>query len=254
MTEAEIAEVERRVNDEIRANHGGDVRNMGCRRRSTSARWRCLAKNTASTCACCASARLHRAVRRHPRGPYRRHRPVQDRVRRRCVRRRTPYRGRDRAARAGSRGRGRAPPARSGGLAGWHHGRWSTSARLLDRQKKLERELESLKAKAASGATGDLARAGCDVDGVGCWRSRLEGFDAKALRDAVDRLKQQLVDAVIVLAGADDGKAALVAGVSGAALGKVKAGDLLGDVARLDRQGRWPPRSGAGWRRRRPGA
>jgi alanyl-tRNA synthetase len=45
-------------------------------------------------------------------------------------------------------------------------------------------------------------------------------------------MKQQLGDAVVLLAGAGDGKAALVAGVSGAALGKVKAGDLLSHVAR----------------------
>lgn len=102
---------------------------------------------------------------------------------------------------------------------------------LLDRQKKLERELESLKAKAASGATSDLAGAAADVGGVKVLATRLEGFDAKALRDAVDRLKQQLGDAVIVLAGASDGKAALVAGVNGKAAGKVKAGELLAHVA-----------------------
>ncbi len=103
---------------------------------------------------------------------------------------------------------------------------------LLDRQKKLERELEAIKAKAASGATSDLGSRARDVDGIKVLAARLEGFDAKALRDAMDRLKQQLGDAVIVLAGTDGGKAALVAGVSGAATGKVKAGDLLGDVAR----------------------
>jgi alanyl-tRNA synthetase len=102
---------------------------------------------------------------------------------------------------------------------------------LLDRQKKLERELDALKAKAASGATSDLAGSAVEVGGVRVLASRLEGFDAKALRDAVDRLKQQLGDAVIVLAGANDGKAALVAGVSGAAAGKVKAGELLAHVA-----------------------
>ena len=102
---------------------------------------------------------------------------------------------------------------------------------ILERQKKLERELESLKAKAASGATADLGAAAQEVGGIKVLASRLEGFDAKALRDAVDRLKQQLGDAVIILAGADGGKAALVAGVSGAAAGKVKAGDLLGHVA-----------------------
>jgi alanyl-tRNA synthetase len=102
---------------------------------------------------------------------------------------------------------------------------------LLERQKKLERELDALKAKAASGATADLASQAVEVGGVRVLAARLEGFDGKALRDAVDRLKQQLGDAVVILAGASDGKAALVAGVSGAALGKVKAGELLSHVA-----------------------
>ncbi len=103
---------------------------------------------------------------------------------------------------------------------------------LMDRQRRLERELESLRAKAASGATSDLGSTAIDVDGIKVVTARLEGFDAKALRDAVDRLKQQLVDAVVVLAGVQDGKASLVAGVGGSALGRVKAGDLLGHVAR----------------------
>ena len=102
---------------------------------------------------------------------------------------------------------------------------------LLDRTKKLEREIESIKARAASGATADLASQAKDVGGVRVLAARLEGFDGKALREAVDRLKQQLGDAVVILAGASDGKAALVAGVSGSALGKVKAGDLLSHVA-----------------------
>jgi alanyl-tRNA synthetase len=89
-----------------------------------------------------------------------------------------------------------------------------------------------MRAKAASGATADLAANAVDVAGVRVLAARLEGFDAKALRDAVDRFKQQLGDAVVVLAGTADGKAALVAGVSGTALGKVKAGDLLSHVAR----------------------
>jgi alanyl-tRNA synthetase len=102
---------------------------------------------------------------------------------------------------------------------------------LLDRQKKLERELESLKAKAASGATADLAGSAVEVRGVKVVASRLEGFDAKALREAVDRLKQQLGSAVVVLAGAQGGKAALVAGVSDGLTGQVKAGELLSHVA-----------------------
>ncbi|MBE2210765.1 MAG: alanine--tRNA ligase [Xanthomonadaceae bacterium] len=103
---------------------------------------------------------------------------------------------------------------------------------LLERQKKLERELDAMKAKAASGATSDLGSQAQDIHGVKVLAQRLEGFDAKTLRDAIDRLKQQLGDAVIVLAGADgSGKVALVAGVNGAALGKIKAGELLADVA-----------------------
>lgn len=101
----------------------------------------------------------------------------------------------------------------------------------VQRQKQLERELESLKAKLASGATADLAGQAVDVAGVKVLVARLDGFDAKALRDAVDRLKQQLGDAVILLAGAQDGKAALVAGVNGSAMGRVKAGELLAHVA-----------------------
>lgn len=102
---------------------------------------------------------------------------------------------------------------------------------LGDRQKKLERELEALKAKVASGATADLGSAAVDIGGVKVLAARLEGFDAKALRDAMDRLKQQLGDAVILLAGVQDGKAALVAGVNGSAMGRVKAGELLSHVA-----------------------
>ncbi len=104
---------------------------------------------------------------------------------------------------------------------------------LLDRQKKLERELDAFKAKAASGAARDLASQAQDIGGIKVLAVRVEGLDGKALREAMDNLKQQLGDAVIVLAGADgSGKVALVAGVAGAALGKFKAGDILGQVAR----------------------
>ncbi|WP_414606186.1 alanine--tRNA ligase [Stenotrophomonas pavanii] len=102
---------------------------------------------------------------------------------------------------------------------------------LGQRQKQLERELEAVKAKVAAGATADLSGQAVEVAGVKVLAARLEGFDAKALRDAMDRLKQQLGDAVIVLAGAQDGKVALVAGVNGSAMGKVKAGELLSHIA-----------------------
>ncbi|MCR1807455.1 alanine--tRNA ligase, partial [Stenotrophomonas geniculata] len=66
---------------------------------------------------------------------------------------------------------------------------------LGQRQKLLERELEAVKAKVAAGATADLSGQAVEVAGVKVLAARLEGFDAKALRDAMDRLKQQLGDA-----------------------------------------------------------
>jgi alanyl-tRNA synthetase len=102
---------------------------------------------------------------------------------------------------------------------------------LLQRQRQLERELEGFKAKATSGATATLAERAEDVHGVKVISARLEGLDAKALRDALDMLKEKFPDAVVLLASAVDGKASLVAGVKGSALGKVKAGELLSHVA-----------------------
>jgi len=102
---------------------------------------------------------------------------------------------------------------------------------LFDKQKKLERELESLKAKAASSATQDLAAQAQDVAGFRVVAARVDGLDAKALREAVDGLKQKLGDCVVLLAAGGDGKVALVGGVGGAALGRIKAGDVVAHVA-----------------------
>ncbi len=103
---------------------------------------------------------------------------------------------------------------------------------LFDRQKKLERELESLRSKAAGSATADLAGSAQDVDGIKVVAARLEGLDAKSLRDSIDKLKQELGDCVLLLAAAADGRVSLVAGVHGAALGRIKAGDVVAHVAR----------------------
>jgi len=102
---------------------------------------------------------------------------------------------------------------------------------LLERQKKLERELESLRARAAGSATANLAASATDVDGIKVVAARLEGLDVKSLRDSVDQLKQQLGDCVVLLAGATDGRVSLIAGVHGKALGKIKAGDVVAHVA-----------------------
>ena len=62
--------------------------------------------------------------------------------------------------------------------------------------------------------------------------ARIEGLDAKALRDSVDQLKQQLGDCVVLLAGAADGRVSLIAGVHGKALSRVKAGDVVAHIAK----------------------
>ncbi|MEO7199540.1 MAG: alanine--tRNA ligase [Dokdonella sp.] len=102
---------------------------------------------------------------------------------------------------------------------------------LLDRQKKLERELDSMKALAANAATLDLAAHAHDIDGVKLVAARIDGLDAKSLRDGVDTLKQKLGDCAVLLASGADGKIALVGGVSGSALGRLKAGEMVAHIA-----------------------
>jgi alanyl-tRNA synthetase len=102
---------------------------------------------------------------------------------------------------------------------------------VFERQKLLERELESLKARAANAALDGLYAAAPTVAGVRVLAARIDGLDAKALRDGVDRVRQALGDAVVVLASGAEGKVALVAGVGGSAQGRVKAGELLSHVA-----------------------
>ena len=234
MTAAELAEVERRVNAEVRANHEGEVRHMGMQEaldfgamalfgEKYGERVRVLRFGPTST-ELCGGTHVGRT------GDIGLFKIVSEGGVSAGVRRIEAVTGQgalDFVAEEEHRLHEAAQllGGNAADLSGKLHA-------LLDRQKKLEREVEALKAKAASNATGDLAGQAQDVGGIKVLAARLEGFDAKALRDAMDRLKQQLGDAVVVLAGTGDGKAALVAGVSGAALGRIKAGDVLGEVAR----------------------
>jgi alanyl-tRNA synthetase len=103
---------------------------------------------------------------------------------------------------------------------------------LIERSKRPEKEIEQLKGKLASGKGVDLAAGAIEVRGVKVVATRIDGLDAKALRAAVDQLKEKLGNAVIVLGSADaDGKATLVAGVTSALVGTVKAGDLVAAAA-----------------------
>src|SRR3984885_3689251 len=104
---------------------------------------------------------------------------------------------------------------------------------LVDRSRRLEKEVQQLKSKLASGQGGDLAAQAKDVDGIQVLAARIDGADAKSLRDAVDKLKIKLGSSVIVLATVQDGKVVLVAGVSADLLNRMKAGEIAGAVAAL---------------------
>jgi alanyl-tRNA synthetase len=102
---------------------------------------------------------------------------------------------------------------------------------LLERSRRLERELEAVKARAASAASADLASSAKEIKGIRLVAARLPGMDGKALRESLDHLKQKLGDCVVLLASAHEGRATLVGGVHGAALEKVKAGAMIAHVA-----------------------
>jgi alanyl-tRNA synthetase len=102
---------------------------------------------------------------------------------------------------------------------------------LLERNRKLEKELEALKARLASSQGSDLASQAEDVGGIKVLAARLDGADAKSLRETVDQLKNKLGAAAVILATVTDDKVALVAGVTKAETGRVKAGELVNHVA-----------------------
>ena len=102
---------------------------------------------------------------------------------------------------------------------------------LLERNRQLEKELEQLKAKAASAAGDDLAGSAVEIKGAKVLSARLDGLDGKALLALVDQLKNKLGSAVVLLGGVQDDKVVLVAGVTQDLTGKLKAGDLMKQAA-----------------------
>ena len=104
-------------------------------------------------------------------------------------------------------------------------------AQLNEHAKALEKELARLKSKLAASQGDDLAAQAQDVNGVKVLAAVLEGADANALRETMDKLKDKLKSAAIVLASVSDGKVSLAAGVTTDLTGKVKAGELVNHVA-----------------------
>ena len=104
-------------------------------------------------------------------------------------------------------------------------------AQLQESARIAERELARLKAKAAANAGDDLAGRAIDIKGAKVVAAALDGSDAKALRETIDKLKDRLKSAAIVLASVNDGRVTLIAGVTNDLTAKVKAGELVNHVA-----------------------
>lgn len=104
-------------------------------------------------------------------------------------------------------------------------------AQVMDNVKSLEKELARLKSKLASSQGDELVNQAQEINGVKVLAATLEGADANALRETMDKLKDKLKSAVIVLASVAEGRVSLAAGVTPDLIGKVKAGDLVNHVA-----------------------
>ncbi|OAJ57972.1 alanine--tRNA ligase [Paraburkholderia ginsengiterrae] len=102
---------------------------------------------------------------------------------------------------------------------------------VQDQVKQLEKELSALKSKMASSQGDELAGQAIEIAGVHVLAATLEGADVKTLRETVDKLKDRLKSAAIVLASVEGGKVSLIAGVTADASKKVKAGELVNFVA-----------------------
>ena len=102
---------------------------------------------------------------------------------------------------------------------------------LVDKSRKLEKELEQLKGRLASNQGSELAEQAIEVNGIKLLAAKLEGADAKTLRDTVDQLKNKLGSAVIVLGAVVGEKVSLTAGVTSDLTKRVKAGEVVNYVA-----------------------
>ena len=104
-------------------------------------------------------------------------------------------------------------------------------ASVLEHVRALEKEVEALKSKLASSQGDELLAQAVDVGGIKVVAAMLQGADAKALRETMDKLKDKLKSAAIVLAAVEGGKVQLAAGSTADVLGRVKAGELVNFVA-----------------------
>ena len=104
-------------------------------------------------------------------------------------------------------------------------------AALRGENRELEKEIARLKQKLATSAGGDLTAGAVEVAGIKVLAANVEGADAKSLRDTLDQCKNKLGSGVILLAAITDDKVALAAGVTADLTGRIRAGDLMREMA-----------------------
>jgi alanyl-tRNA synthetase len=104
-------------------------------------------------------------------------------------------------------------------------------AAVLDQVRRLERELAALKGRLAAAQGDELMAQAIEVKGARVLAAVLDGADVATLRETIDKLKDRLKSAAIVLASTADGKVTLIAGVTADLTGRVKAGELVNSVA-----------------------
>jgi alanyl-tRNA synthetase len=105
--------------------------------------------------------------------------------------------------------------------------------RQFESTKQLERQLEALKRKEAGALASDLAQQGCSVKDVRLIAAQVDGLDRDALRQLVDVLRQKIGSGVVVLASADDGKVALITGVTKDLIPRLHAGKIVQELAKI---------------------
>jgi alanyl-tRNA synthetase len=105
-------------------------------------------------------------------------------------------------------------------------------SQIIDNVRSLEKEVSRLKSRLASSQGDELIERAQDVRGVKVLAASVEGADAKALRETLDKLKDKLGSAVVVLGAVSDSKVALIAGVTSDLTGRIKAGELVNHVAK----------------------
>ncbi|MGB9244161.1 MAG: alanine--tRNA ligase [Candidatus Acidiferrales bacterium] len=104
--------------------------------------------------------------------------------------------------------------------------------RQLESTKQLEKQLEALKRKAAGSTADSLLEEAKTIKDVRVLAAKVSGFDRDALRQMIDTLRQKLGSGVVVLFSVEDGKVALITGVTKDLTSRLHAGKIVQELAK----------------------